>query len=362
MGEDKKIVVLPYKQILYGLVGLVLFWLFLKSFQNLSSIYIPILVSYFLAFLLNPLVARLEKRGFGRVGPSFILLSIFFLSVALFSVLMLPKLIVELKEFIENVPQIAEKVAAFLSPIAMEYLGYDIFHDWQRFVTSILPTISNLPAQDIVGSFFQGTMRALGTLASFLIIPILTFYMLKDYHSLNRTLMTLFPRRFVPDVEEISRRMSVVLGGLIRGQFLVCSLLAIFYSVALSALGVNLSLFLGVLGGGLNLIPFVGPLVAMLLAVILGLIGGGGLTMSLGIAGVFLVANLIDNTVLTPKVVGKQMGISPLTIILVLLAGGELLGFLGMLLALPVTAMVKVVGGYFLERYFESKYYLANSQ
>ena len=74
-----------------------------------------------------------------------------------------------------------------------------------------------------------------------------------------------------------------------------------------------------------------------------------------------LVANLIDNTVLTPKVVGKQMGISPLTIILVLLAGGELLGFLGMLLALPVTAMVKVVGGYFLERYFESKYYLANS-
>ncbi len=361
MAEEKKIVILPYKQILYGLIGIILLWLFLLSFQTLSSIYIPILVSYFLAFLLNPVVARLEKRGFGRVGPSFVLLSIFFIGVVLFSVLMLPKLIVQLREFIDNVPAIVDRISIFLSPIATKYLGYDIFEDWQRFISSLLPTIREIPAKDIVGSFFQGTMRALGTLASFLIIPILTFYMLKDYHSLNRTLMTLFPRRFVPDVEEISRRMSMVLGGLIRGQFLVCSLLAIFYTVALSALGVKLSLFLGVLGGGLNLIPFVGPLVAMLLAVVLGLIGGGGLTICAGIAGVFLVANLIDNTVLTPKVVGKQMGISPLTIILVLLAGGELLGFLGMLLALPCTAMVKVVGGYFLERYFDSKYYLENS-
>lgn len=361
MAEEKKIVVLPYKQILYGIAGFIALWLFLLSFQTLSSIYIPILVSYFLAFLLNPLVARLEKRGFGRVGPSFILLSIFFIAVALFSILMLPKLITQLREFIDNVPAIAQRISTWLSPIAFNYLGYDIFDDWQRFVTGLLPTIREIPAKDIVGSFFQGTMRALGTLASFLIIPILTFYMLKDYHALNRTLMSLFPRRFVPDVEEISRRMSLVLGGLIRGQFLVCSLLAVFYTIALSALGVKLSLFLGVLGGGLNLIPFVGPLVAMLLALILGLIGGGGITLSAGIVGVFLVANLMDNTVLTPKVVGKQMGISPLTIILVLLAGGELLGFLGMLLALPVTAMVKVVGGYFLERYFESKYYLANS-
>ncbi len=338
-----------------------MFGLFLLSFQTLSSIYIPILVSYFFAFLLNPLVAWLEKRGFGRVGPSFVLLSIFFIAVALFSVLMLPKLIVQLREFIESVPQIAKRIATWLSPIAYNYLGYNIFDDWQRFVTDLLPTIYEIPAKDIVESFFQGTMRALGTLASFLIIPILTFYMLKDYHALNRMIMSLFPRRFIPNVDEISRRMSLVLGGLIHGQFLVCTLLAVFYTIALSALGVNLSLFLGVLGGGLNLIPFVGPLLAMLLALILGLIGSGGITLSAGIVGVFLVANLVDNTILTPKIVGKQMGISPLTIILVLLAGGELLGFLGMLLALPVTAMVKVVGGYFLERYFGSKYYLADS-
>lgn len=118
-----------------------------------------------------------------------------------------------------------------------------------------------------------------------------------------------------------------------------------------------MALLLGIFSGLLNLVPFVGPLAALGLTLFLTVLGGGQITQCISILGVFLVANLLDNTVLTPRIVGKQMGISPLTIILALLAGGELLGFLGILLALPMMAMVKVLGGYLTERYFGSSYY-----
>jgi predicted PurR-regulated permease PerM len=144
---------------------------------------------------------------------------------------------------------------------------------------------------------------------------------------------------------------------LIRGQFLVCAILAIFYSIALSAVGLDTALLLGVFSGFMNLVPVVGPLVSMITALSMTVLGGGDLLQCIATVGVFLVANLLDGTVLTPRIVGKQIGISPLVIILALLAGAELLGFLGILLALPVMAMVKVLGGYFAERYYSSAYY-----
>ena len=198
-----------------------------------------------------------------------------------------------------------------------------------------------------------------------LIVPILTFYMLKDYPYLNSKFLAMVPRRYVGAVGEVLRRLSIVLGNLIRGQFLICFLLAVFYAVGLAAIGLKMSMVLGLVGGLLNLIPVVGTLTAMAVSLLISVIGGGGLTQCAGIVGVFLVGNLVESTVLTPRILGRQIGISPLTIILALLAGGELLGVLGMLLALPVTAGVKVLGGYFLEQYFSSNYYkdpLQNSE
>lgn len=356
-NEQKRIVILPYRQILLGLTAIVALYLFLLSFKYLSSIYIPILVSYFFAFLLNPLVAYFDKRGVGRIGPSILLLTLFFVLLILVVILLVPRLITQAREFMSHAPLVVNSLATMLAPYSMQYLGYDIFSDWQQFVQDMLPRISELPATDIVGSFFSGTLRALSALASVLIVPILTFYMLKDYPYLNSKFQQLVPRRYSGAVAEVSQRLSIVLGNMVRGQFLICLLLATFYAVGLAAIGIKMSMVLGLIGGLLNLIPFVGTLAAMALAIVISLFGGGGLMQCAGIVGVFLVGNLVESTVLTPRILGRQMGISPLTIILVLLAGGELLGVLGMLLALPVTAGVKVLGGYLLERYFASQYY-----
>jgi predicted PurR-regulated permease PerM len=337
------------------LIGL--FVLFLVSMYLLKSIYISIFVSYFLAFLLNPVVRWAEKRGFGRVGPIFLILILVFALIGSFAVMMVPKILVQLRELFQRIPLLMDFFSERLGPVSMRYLGYDVFTQWKIVLPNIIPESAVSPAVGILESVLSGTVRALSTLLTVLLIPILTFYILKDYYVLNEKLLLMVPRRYVEDIKEVMRRLSIVLGGLIRGQFLVCAILAAYYSAALTAIDMDMALLLGILSGLLNLVPFVGPLASLGLTLFLAILGGAQITQCIAILGVYLVANLLDNTVLTPRIVGKQMGISPLTIILALLAGGELLGFLGILLALPIMAMVKVLGGYLTERYFASSYY-----
>jgi len=331
--------------------------LFAVSIYFLKSIYIPIFIAYFFAFLLNPVVRKLEKRGFGRIGPIFLILIIVFAVLLVLTVMMVPRVVVQAKELFERLPLLMDFFSEKVGPLSIKYLGYDLFLQWKEVVPSLLPEIGKFPAGGILESVLTGTVKALSTLLVISLIPILTFYILKDYYVLNEQLLQIVPRRYVSNVKEVMRRLSIVLGGMIRGQFLICGILAAYYSVALSAIGLEMALLLGIFSGFMNLVPFVGTLISLFLSIFIAILGGAQLTQCIAILGVYLVANLLDGTVLTPKIVGKQMGISPLTIILALLAGGELLGFLGVLLALPTMAMVKVLGGYLTERYFESSYY-----
>lgn len=337
------------------LIGVTL--LVLVSVYFLRSIYIPIFISYFLAFLLNPIVSWLEKRGFGRVGPIFLILILVFAMIIAFAVIMAPKIVVQVQQLFQRLPLLMDFLSERMGPLSLRYFGYDVFAQWKEVLPSVIPETAVYPAVNLLESVLSGTVKALSVALTVLMIPILTFYILKDYYVLNEKLLQMVPRRYLADVREVLRRLSIVLGGLIRGQFLVCTVLAAYFSVALTALGVEMALLLGILSGLMNLVPFVGPLASLGLALFIAVLAGAQITQCMGILGVYLVANLVDNTVLTPKIVGKQMGISPLTIILALLAGGELLGFLGILLALPVMAMVKVLGGYLQERYFASSYY-----
>jgi predicted PurR-regulated permease PerM len=325
----------------------------------LRTIYIPIFISYFIAFLLNPLVRWFEKRGFGRMGPIFLMLVLLFALVASFAVMMVPKIFVQLKELFERLPQLMDFLSGRLGPHSLRYLGYDVFTQWKEVLPTIGITSTSFPAVGgILESVLSGSAKALGAVLTVLLIPILTFYILKDYYLLNERLLLIVPRRYLNEVKEVIHRLSIVLGGLIRGQFLVCSILASYYTIAFSFLGLDMALLLGLLSGFLNLVPFVGSLASLSLTLFIAVLGGGQFTQCMSILGVFLISNLIDNTVLTPRIVGKKMGISPIIIILALLAGAELLGFLGILLALPIMAMVKVLGGYLTERYFDSSYYL----
>ncbi|NUM89227.1 MAG: AI-2E family transporter [Bdellovibrionales bacterium] len=331
--------------------------LFVVSLWAFRSIWIPVFVSYFLAFLLNPVVKRAERRGFGRIGPIVTMLVAVFALLGAFLVLMVPRVAVQLEEFFHRIPGILAMVSEKFAPLSIQYLGYDAFSQWQGWVLNLLPRIASSPAMGILGDLASGTVRALNLLITLALIPILTFYFLKDYYRLNERLMNLVPRRYLADVREVSRRISHLLGGLIRGQFLVCIVLSAYYSLVFTGLGLELGLLLGIFSGFMNLVPVVGALISLVITVSVALLGGGSVALCVSILGAFLVANLIDTTFLTPKIVGRSMGIGALAIILALLAGGELLGFLGVLLALPLLAVGRAVGGFLLERYLSSNYY-----
>jgi len=333
--------------------------LILVSFYFLRNIYIPIFIGYFLAFLLNPIVTKAEKKGFGRIGPMILMLSFLFAVVGAFTILMTPRITHQIQELFEKLPFLFSVLSERFSPISIKYLGYDIFTQWRELAQNLIPKFAVIPTAEIIEGFFSGTVRALSTLLTILLIPIFTFYFLKDYYRINAVLLGLVPRRHLIEVQEVMRRLSRVLGALIRGQFLVCIILATYYSITLGAIGIDMALLLGTFAGLMNLVPVVGPLVSLVLTILFALMGEGGLLLCAQILGIYVLANLMDNTVLTPKIVGRQVGISPLMIILGILAGGELLGFLGILLALPVMAMIKVLGEYFLERYKASTYYNA---
>lgn len=338
-----------------------LFALFLVSAYFLRTVYIPIFIAYFLAFLLNPVVRKAEKQGFGRVGPIFFILLLVFVVSAVLSVILMPKVYVQVKELFLRLPLFMDFLSERLGATSLKYFGYDIFVQWKEVAPKFISEPAAFPAASILETVLSGTVKAISTLLSILMVPILTFYILKDYYLLNEKLLLLVPRRYLADVKEVMRRLSIVLGGLIRGQFLVCAILATYYCIALGPI-VDMALLLGIFSGFMNLVPFVGPLVSLSLTLLIAVLGGAHITQCMAVVGVYLVANLVDGTVLTPKIVGKQMGISPLIIILALLAGGELLGFFGILLALPIMAMVKVLGGYMAERYLASPYYQEERQ
>jgi predicted PurR-regulated permease PerM len=305
-------------------------------------------------------VKHAERRGFGRIGPIFAILIVIFGLTGIFFALMLPRVMVQIQYLFRMLPDVIDLFSGRFAVISETYLGYNVFTEWRGLVEKIVPQLGP-PAANVLDNLFSGTLHAIHALVTVSLVPILTFYFLKDFYRLNEKLMELVPRRYLSDVREITRRISLVLGGLIRGQFLVCIILATYYSIAFSALRLEMPLLLGVFAGFMNLVPFVGLLFSLLLTMAIALLAGGGWVICGAILGVFLVANLSDTTILTPKIVGTQMGIGPLTIILTLLAGGELLGFLGVLLALPMLALVKALGGFFLERYYDSSFYKEES-
>lgn len=357
MGEKGKLAsALPAQRIVVSIFGALLLAIILGAFY-LRSVFIPVIVSYFLAFLFNPLIDRAESRGFGRVGPIVFVLFVSFGSASLFLGTMMPKLVSQFHQLIAMIPDIGELLVSFISPYAQEYLNINLLYEWNQLAFNVLPKFSNIPSGGLLGNVFSGALQALGTVLMILIVPVLTFYLLKDYNTLNESVLGYVPRRFEPHVSEVVHRLGITTGALVRGQFLICIVLAFYYSVALSAIGLPMPLVLGAFSGLLNLVPVVGPLGAAIITMLIAAIGDASISVQITILGIFLIAGLIESTVIRPRLAAQKIQLNPLTIILVLLVGGELLGFFGMLIALPFTVIVKVLGGYLSEKYFASDYY-----
>jgi predicted PurR-regulated permease PerM len=192
----------------------------------------------------------------------------------------------------------------------------------------------------------------LGVLAELLLIPVFSYYFMTDWPNLLRRLDHMVPPRRRADVREIARDIDRVVAGWVRGQAIVTTTLAILYAIGFTAVGMPLSLPIGLLVGGLTVIPFVGTFVGASIALLVTLAAGGGLQMLGMVAGVILCLHLLEAAVLTPKIVGHRVGLSESGALLAVVAGGKLLGFVGVVLAVPIAATTAVLVRYAV-RYYE---------
>ena len=318
----------------------------------LAGVLAPILTAFVIAYLLNPVLERLVRHGTSRAVGAALLLASFVVVVGVAMTVVAPRVAHQLSEFVTNLPRFFDNLSAWVK----QHLDVQLPSDWRTAVASdhLRESLSHVsgPVRDLAGAAVGGVFSVLGVLAELLLVPVFSFYFLTDWPNILRRLDHVIPPRRRAEVREVARDIDRVVAGWVRGQAIVTSTLAVLYAGFFTVVGMPLSLPIGLLVGGLTVIPFVGTFVGASIALLVTLAdGGSGETLAM-VAGVILCLHLLEAAVLTPKIVGHRVGLSESGALLAVVAGGKLLGFVGVLLAVPIAATVAVLVRYAV-RYYE---------
>ncbi len=343
-------------QVRFWLIALVLLIVVLWL---LSEILLPFIVGMAIAYLLTPLADRLERAGLHRLAACLLLITVVVLAFVWMILLVAPLLGGQLASFIDNVPRYIARLQSLVSeqnqPWLKKIVGDGFTGD---------KAIGDLVSQGVgwVTTFLKSLWsggRALVSLFSLIVIaPVVAFYLIYDWHRMIAKVDGWIPVRHRATVRQLAREIDAAIAGFVRGQTAVCLILGSFYMVALTLAGLNFGLLIGLVSGLITFIPYVGSMT--------------GLVLSLGVAvaqfwpewtsiitvlAVFLIGQFIEGNVLSPKLVGESVGLHPVWLIFALLAFGYLLGFVGLLIAVPLAATIGVLARFALKRYLASPLY-----
>jgi predicted PurR-regulated permease PerM len=310
----------------------------------LAPILTPFLVSGLLAYLGNPAVSRLERWHLPRVLAVALVFLLFVVIIVVLLFFLIPALQRQVFAFTVKVPDYIDWLQQTGIPHWQALLGLDLGIDMATMRQKLIDHWREL--SNGVGALFvyitRSGLSVIGWLANLLLIPVVVFYLLLDWEKLLERTLALVPRRNRPRVTELAREGNEVLGSFLRGQLLVMAALATVYAVGLTLAGLDLALPLGVLAGLVSFVPYLGFITGLLSAGIAAYLQfHDGLSL-LWVAGVFLTGQLLESLWLTPRLVGDRIGLHPVAVIFAVMAGGQLFGFTGVLLALPAAAVLKV--------------------
>ncbi len=326
----------------------------------LSPILMPFLVALALAYLWDPVVDRLEAIGLSRtLGVSLVFLFTSLVLVALVLVLV-PLLGRQMHVVATKVPTAIEWFRGSLLPwLQSEFRISEADIPLERIKQALMANWKSAGgmAQDLLVSATSSSLAVLGWLANLVLIPVVGFYLLRDWDRMVGWIRETLPRPWEPTVSRLARECDEVVGAFLRGQFLVMLALGICYTVGLMLMGLDLALLIGMLAGLASIVPYLGLVLGVGAASIAALLQFGEWQPLLGVAAVFVAAQLLEGMYLTPKLVGDRIGLHPVAVIFSVMAGGQLFGFTGVLLGLPVSAVVMVLLRHLHERYRASSIY-----
>jgi len=325
----------------------------------LGGILTPFLVGAILAYFGSPLVTWAQKHGIPRtLGTLLVILVILLLVLALLLVL-IPLVQSEVSQVVRRVPELAANLYTHLAPWLRDTLGVELSLDLasvKELIADNLDSAEALTLKFLYGVKAGGTV-VLGVLINLALIPVVMFYLLRDWDRIVARIDGLLPRRWLPRVRQIATEIDRVLAEFLRGQFAVMGVLAVYYSIGLTIAGLQFALPIGILTGLLVFIPYVGFGLGLVLGVLAALLQWSGWPGFFAVLAVYGIGQLLENYVLVPLLVGDRIGLHPLAVIFALLAFGELFGFVGVLIALPVSAALLVGLRHLRQTYFASALY-----
>lgn len=336
---------------IWGLVGLgfvLVLWL-------LGDVLLPFVLGAALAYFLDPVADRLQRLGLGRIGATVTISLVAVLVVVLSALLVIPLLAEQTSAMIAGLPEASESLIALVNAQFPSLADADsVLRQSLRSLAEAVRARSGELANAVLGS----ARSVVDIVLLIVVVPVVTFYMLLDWDHLIARIDALLPREHAPVIRRLAAEIDRTISSFVRGMGTVCLLMGLFYSLGLMLVGLQFGLAVGLIAGLVTFIPYVGALVGGALALGIGLFQFWGDWVSLGlVAAVFAAGQALEGNVLTPKLVGGSVGLHPVWLIFALSVFGALFGFVGMLVAVPVAAVIGVLARFGTGLYLDSGLY-----
>ncbi len=324
----------------------------------------PVFIALLLAYLLNPLVNRIAGKHLSRTVAILILGGTALILITTVGGLLVFQVQREVVDLTENLPQYLARVQEKAEPLALKYLKIDLPRNFTEWMDEAKNQILKMdasslkPVTDFAKKISSKGLTLFLWFFGLLIVPVLLIYFLRDWESLKERAASYFPLAYRDYLLEKFQQVDEVLAAFIRGQLTVCIILGLLYSIGLLMVGVNMAVVIGMVSGLALIIPYFGTAVGIVAGSIMSLLENGFSWQLVGVWVVFAVAQTIESYFITPKIVGKKVGLSPVAVILAILIGVDLLGFFGILVAVPAAAVLNVFIKDALQQYRHSKFFL----
>jgi predicted PurR-regulated permease PerM len=343
------------RRLIFWIVTLLIFvgllWL-------LRDVLLPFVASLALAYLQTPLADRLERLGLNRTVAALLIVGLVSLTLILAGLLLVPILAQQATALIALIPNYFARAQALFTDSGPAWLQQMVDGgDAGKTMGEVLAQGAGYMAM-LMGSLWSGGKALASFISVLIVMPVVTFYLICDWHAMVATLDGWVPPAYRPTVHRVVGEIDVAIAGFLRGQAGVCAIIGIYYAAALSLIGLQFGLLIGLAAGVLTFMPYVGSIAGLLI----------GTSVAIGqfwphwpqiaaVVGVFLLGEFVEGNILSPKLVGEHVGLHPVWLIFAMFAFGYLFGFVGLLIAVPLAAAIAVLFRFGLARYLESPLY-----
>lgn len=332
---------------------------FIWLLYALGNILSPFIAAGVMAYVLNPLVEKLQHKRIKRGIASMLVMAFALLLLLSLVLIIVPMLLNQFNNLVERLPKIVDFVQTKLLPWLDEHTGEHIkinTRSVMAWLQSHTGELSNT-LKKAMPVLVQQSSNVLNSLGNLILLPLLLYYFLLDWRRWSRGISSLVPRRFIDTYTRITGSMDKVLGEFLRGQLMVMLIMGLLYGIGLMLTGLESGFAIGMIAGILVFVPYLGAFTGLLLATLAALLQFPTWHGLAAVWAVFAVGQLLESFIITPKIVGDRIGLSPFWVIFSLMAFGQLMGFVGMLAGLPLAAVTQVLLREGADVYFKSRFY-----